>query len=132
MRKHLIKLEENFLQFLDIEFVKFLKMSVSKFELNELKSVVLEAAKKPKNILLFTLGAGSSFLLYQVLKIYLLRRKFRHIPGPPTKGYSKRNFTKFIDFLLILLTKIELRDFSEEIILILCKPTEKNVFLSSS
>lgn len=61
-------------------------MSTLKLEISELKSVVIEGIKNPKNIALIVLGAGTSFIAYQTLKIYFLRRKFRHIPGPPTKG----------------------------------------------
>ena len=41
----------------------------------------------PKNILLFTLGLSTSYLLYKFVKFYLYKRKYRHIPGPPTNGY---------------------------------------------
>ena len=41
----------------------------------------------PKNILLFTLGLSTSYLLYKFVGFYLYKRKYRHIPGPPTKGY---------------------------------------------
>ncbi len=30
----------------------------------------------------------ASFILYKAIRIFLLRRKYRHIPGPPTKGYG--------------------------------------------
>jgi hypothetical protein len=30
--------------------------------------------------------AAAGYLLYKSGKIYFLRRKYRHIPGPPTKG----------------------------------------------
>lgn len=39
-----------------------------------------------KSILSVVLGAGLSFIVYKTLKIYLLRRKYRHIPGPKTQG----------------------------------------------
>ncbi len=29
----------------------------------------------------------TSFILYKAIRIYFLRTKYRHIPGPPTKGY---------------------------------------------
>lgn len=32
-------------------------------------------------------GLTTSYLLYKTLKIYLNIRKYKHIPGPPTKGY---------------------------------------------
>ena len=27
-----------------------------------------------------------SFLVYKTIKIYLIRRKYQHLPGPPTHG----------------------------------------------
>lgn len=27
-----------------------------------------------------------SFFVYKTIKIYLIRRKYRHLPGPPTHG----------------------------------------------
>lgn len=42
----------------------------------------------PKNILLFTLGLSTSYIVYKIVGFYLKRRKYRHIPGPPTKGYN--------------------------------------------
>jgi hypothetical protein len=31
-------------------------------------------------------GLTASFILYKAGKIYLIRRKYRHIPGPKTNG----------------------------------------------
>nr|AHL88993.1 cytochrome p450 3049B1 [Brachionus koreanus] len=39
-----------------------------------------------KSALSILLGTGLSLFAYKTLKIYLLRRKYRHIPGPATKG----------------------------------------------
>lgn len=39
-----------------------------------------------KGALSVLLGTGLAFLAYKTFKIYLLRRKYRHIPGPKTKG----------------------------------------------
>ena len=40
-----------------------------------------------KNLLLSLIaGFGLTFVGYKTLKIYLLRRKYRHIPGPKTHG----------------------------------------------
>jgi hypothetical protein len=33
-------------------------------------------------------GAAAGFVIYKAGKIYLLRRKYRHIPGPETKGFK--------------------------------------------
>ena len=32
-------------------------------------------------------GLFGVYIIYRAGKIYLVRRKYRHIPGPPTKGY---------------------------------------------
>ena len=39
-----------------------------------------------KKSLLLLIGSCSSFITYWALKTYLIRRRFKHIPGPPTKG----------------------------------------------
>ena len=39
-----------------------------------------------KKSLLILFGSGTCLLSYWTLRIYFNRRKFRHIPGPPTKG----------------------------------------------
>jgi hypothetical protein len=31
-------------------------------------------------------GLAGTYLVYRIARIYLKRRKYRHIPGPPTKG----------------------------------------------
>ena len=46
----------------------------------------------PKNILLFSFGLSTSYILYKLVEFYLNKRKYRHIPGPPTEGY----FTHFM------------------------------------
>jgi hypothetical protein len=33
-------------------------------------------------------GLTTSYLVYRIARIYLKRRKYRHIPGPPTKGFE--------------------------------------------
>jgi hypothetical protein len=37
----------------------------------------------------------ASFILYKAIRIYFLRKKYQHIPGPPTQGYenSTNHFT---------------------------------------
>nr|QEV83800.1 cytochrome P450 [Brachionus rotundiformis] len=39
-----------------------------------------------KNIFFLLFGSSLAFFGYKTLKIYLLRQKYRHIPGPKTKG----------------------------------------------
>jgi hypothetical protein len=33
-------------------------------------------------------GITASFILYKAVRIYLIKRKYNHIPGPPTKGFD--------------------------------------------
>lgn len=40
---------------------------------------------------------GSSYLVYKTLRIYLNRRKYRHLPGPPTNGILGFYFGNVID-----------------------------------
>ena len=54
--------------------------------LDDLQRAILDYST-PKNIFLFTLGLSTSYLLYKIVRFYLFKRKYRHIPGPPTKGY---------------------------------------------
>lgn len=39
-----------------------------------------------KKVLLISSSLGSCYLLYRLVKFHLYKRKYRHIPGPPTKG----------------------------------------------
>ena len=43
----------------------------------------MNAAKK---IFSFIGCVGAGFFIYKTLKIYIIRRKYRHVPGPKTKG----------------------------------------------
>lgn len=54
--------------------------------LDDLQRAIIDYST-PKNILLFSLGLSTSYLLYKLVKFYLYKRKYRHIPGPPTNGY---------------------------------------------
>lgn len=54
--------------------------------LDDLQRAIIDYST-PKNILLFSLGLSTSYLLYKIVRFYLYKRKYRHIPGPPTKGY---------------------------------------------
>lgn len=63
-------------------------MEVLSVELYELKRVVYAAIGSPKNIFWSLFGLGASCFIYFTVKLYLQRRKFRHIPGPPANGYS--------------------------------------------
>lgn len=39
-----------------------------------------------KNLLGILSGTALGFLIYKTIRIYLMRREYAHIPGPPTKG----------------------------------------------
>lgn len=54
-------------------------------ELKDVQKVTFELAK-PKNLAIVAAGCGLTYIGYQTLVIYLRRRKYRHIPGPSTKG----------------------------------------------
>lgn len=63
-------------------------MRLDLVELKKLAFEVIAQIKKPKNAALVVGGLGASYFFYITLKQYLLRRKYRHIPGPPTHGYN--------------------------------------------
>ena len=52
---------------------------------NEIKSLAIDLAR-PKKLALVAAGLSLSYLGYKTVEIFLNRRKYRHIPGPPTKG----------------------------------------------
>ncbi len=62
-------------------------MDVLKLELNDLKRVVL-GLLKPRNVAIAACGLGASWFFHFTFKLYRLRKKYRHIPGPPSKGYE--------------------------------------------
>jgi hypothetical protein len=54
-----------------------------------------------KKSLALLFGSFTSLFAYYTLKIYLKRRKYRHIPGPSTNGISgfyKGNVNEIIEF----------------------------------
>lgn len=60
--------------------------------LRELKQNFDEATKialglvTPKNVAILGAGLGFSYFVYRTIITYQVRRKYRHIPGEPTKG----------------------------------------------
>ena len=54
--------------------------------LNEFKVHFVDVVKKPKNVAIIVGGLAASYAVYSTVKIYLLRRKYAHIPGPPSSG----------------------------------------------
>lgn len=54
--------------------------------LNELKIHFTDELKSPKNLAIIIAGLGVSYALYATFKLYLVRRKYAHIPGPPNSG----------------------------------------------
>ena len=56
------------------------------FYINEFKVRLIDELKKPKNLAIIVAGLGASYAVYSTVKIYLLRRKYAHIPGPPNSG----------------------------------------------
>lgn len=47
----------------------------------------IEDDSTPNNVL-FSFGANTSSLAYKLFRFYLYKRKYSHISGPPTEGYS--------------------------------------------
>ena len=56
-----------------------------KSDLVKLGNVVVEKSII-KNVTLIFTGSISSYLVFKSVKFWLKKRKFRHIPGPPTEG----------------------------------------------
>jgi len=63
---------------LDINFLRYNAI--------ELQKIILEKST-PKNVLITVGFLSVGFILYKTLRFVLRKRKYRHIPGPPTKGY---------------------------------------------
>ena len=59
---------------------------MEKYYLNELKVHLIDELKKPKNVAIIVGGLAASYAVYSTYKIYILRRKYAHIPGPPCSG----------------------------------------------
>jgi len=53
-------------------------------------------------ILLFLSALPILFILFITVKIYLARRKYKHIPGPPTKGFILIFKNQFELFLFLI------------------------------
>ena len=54
----------------------------------------LNGNEKIKLLLIFGSSATVGYLTYLTYKTFLNHRKYRHIPGPPNKGYSSFNSFK--------------------------------------
>ena len=63
------------------------------FELAEMKNLLVEWIMSPKNIGITLIGIAASGFIYLTVNTYLKRKKYEHIPGPPTKGYDMSIFT---------------------------------------
>ena len=64
---------------------KFLGFGLNSSDAKEIKKITLNLTR-PKNLAILTAGLGLSYVAYRTVITYLNRRKYRHIPGPPTKG----------------------------------------------
>lgn len=62
-------------------------LTIKDFKINtiELQKFGGELAR-PKNLAILAASFGFGFFAYKTLQIYLVRRKYSHIPGPKTKG----------------------------------------------
>lgn len=57
-------------------------------DINNLKLTANDSLR-PRNIAILATGLGLSYCAYKTYLLYLKRRKYRHIPGPPTNGFEK-------------------------------------------
>ena len=53
--------------------------------LNLIKSINI-SSDNVLNAIKIAAGLATLYVVYKAGKIYIIRRKYRHIPGPPTKG----------------------------------------------
>lgn len=42
-------------------------------------------------------GLAAFYVIYKAGRIYLIRKKYDHIPGPPAKGYNKQILSNLND-----------------------------------
>lgn len=52
-----------------------------------MSSEQIDVMSTTKNILFLALGLGVSYIAYSIFQFYLKKKKYHHIPGPPTNGY---------------------------------------------
>ena len=52
----------------------------------EIKKFLFDGLRKPKNVAVSVGALSAIYAVYITFKVYLKRRKYRHIPGPPTNG----------------------------------------------
>ncbi len=62
-----------------------INQEILKLNLFKLKHALIEKAT-PKNTLILVSVVSTGYVLFKVFKFYLKKRKYRNIPGPPTKG----------------------------------------------
>lgn len=60
-------------------------------DIKSVQKLTLDLAT-PKNIAIIATSFGLAYISYRTMSVYLTRRKYRHIPGPPTKGSFLNNF----------------------------------------
>ena len=63
-----------------MNYIKSLNLDINNLKLT---------AIRPRNIAILATGLGLSYCAYKSFLLYLKRRKYRHIPGPPTNGFEK-------------------------------------------
>lgn len=62
-----------------------LGFKVDAYQVKDLKQLVLNLAR-PKYLAIISAALGIGYVTYRTTITYLNRRKYRHIPGAPTKG----------------------------------------------
>lgn len=64
---------------------RIISNNITDIGLKDIRKSIVDCLK-PKNVALTTISLGFGYFAYKTVQIYLIRRKYRHIPGPPTKG----------------------------------------------
>ena len=65
--------------------MSFLRLDALKSNVLELERTILDKSVR-KNVAIFVGGVTTSYVVYKTVRFYLKKRKYRHIPGPPTNG----------------------------------------------
>lgn len=62
-----------------LEILKLPAFKYNEYNMNNLRV-------KPIDVLKIASGFAATFFVYKTIKIYMIRKKYKHIPGPKTNG----------------------------------------------
>jgi hypothetical protein len=65
---------------------KFVKSLIEEFNKHGLNKESVVSRLNVSNVVKVSVGLVGSYVVFKTIKIYLTRRKYRHIPGPGTNG----------------------------------------------